>query len=64
MKGKVKWYDEVKGFGFIMAEEGTDVFVHRSGLKDSYGGLDTDLDVEFDIQDGAKGPVAVNVAAL
>jgi len=60
-KGKVKWYNEVKGFGFIEAENGNEIFVHRTGLNDSYAGLQPDQQVEFDIEQGAKGPVAKNV---
>ena len=39
MKGTVKWYDDIKNFGFIHSEEGSDIFVHISGLKDSYKSL-------------------------
>lgn len=64
MKGKVKWYDATKGFGFILTEEDKDIFVHRSGLVDSFKGLEPDQEVEFEVQDGEKGPVAVNVTAI
>ncbi len=64
MNGKVKWYDEVKGYGFILSEDNKDIFVHRSGLKDSFKGLETDQAVKFEIRDGAKGPVAVDVTIL
>lgn len=64
MKGKVKWYDEVKGFGFILTEEDKDIFVHRSGISGSAGGLQTDQEVEFDVKDGDKGPIAVNVVSI
>jgi CspA family cold shock protein len=60
-KGKVKWYNEVKGFGFIESENGEDIFVHRSGLVDPYSGLDTDQKVEFETKQGDKGLVAINV---
>jgi CspA family cold shock protein len=59
--GKVKWYNEVKGFGFIESEEGNDLFVHRSSLISPYSGLETDQKVEFDTKQGEKGLVAVNV---
>lgn len=62
--GKVKWYDEVKGFGFIQSENGEDVFVHRTGLADSYNGLDPEQKVEFETKKGDKGVFAVNVKAL
>lgn len=59
--GKVKWYDETKGFGFIKSQDGQDIFVHRSGLLNPYDGLSTDQDVEFDVKQGDKGLVAFNV---
>jgi len=63
-KGKVKWYNEVKGFGFIATESGEDVFVHRSGLYSSYGGLQPEQDVTFDTKQGDKGLYAVNVRSV
>ena len=60
-KGKVKWYNEVKGFGFIATESGEDIFVHRSGLYSSYGGLQPEQEVTFDTKQGDKGLFAVNV---
>ncbi len=60
-KGIVKWYNEIKGFGFIATEEGNDVFVHRSGLFSSYGGLQPEQEVTFDTREGEKGIYAVNV---
>jgi len=60
-KGKVKWYNETKGFGFIETEEGEDVFVHRTGLMSAFGGLSPEQEVEFDIKQGEKGLMAVNV---
>jgi len=61
MKGKVKWYNETKGFGFIETENGEDIFVHRSGLYSSYAGLDANQEVVFDTKKGDKGMIAVNV---
>jgi len=61
MKGTVKWYDAEKGYGFILTEEGNDLFVHRSGLAPGQRPLDTDEKVEFEISDGPKGKVATNV---
>ena len=60
-KGKVKWYNEAKGFGFIESENGEDIFVHRTGLSNSYDGLQPDQEVEFETKDGEKGPMAINV---
>jgi len=61
MKGKVKWYDEVKGFGFIVSENNQDIFVHRSGLVNSMLGLKEGQEVEFETREGHKWPVAFNV---
>lgn len=63
-KGKVKWYNEVKGFGFIETENGDDIFVHRSGLDSSHNRLMTDQKVEFEIRQGDKGLVAFNVRVV
>ena len=60
-KGKVKWYDEVKGFGFIEKEDSEDIFVHRTGLENSWDGLQENQEVEFEIEEGEKGLKAVNV---
>ena len=60
-KGRVKWYNEIKGFGFIESENGEDIFVHRSGLKSPFSGLQNDLEVVFDTKQGDKGLVAYNV---
>jgi CspA family cold shock protein len=60
-KGKVKWYNEIKGFGFIESENGDDIFVHRSGLQSRFGVLQQDQVVEFEIKQGDKGAFATNV---
>ncbi len=60
--GKVKWFDEKKGFGFIEREEGDDVFVHFRAISgDGFKTLAEGQEVEFDIEDGDKGPQASNV---
>ena len=60
-QGKVKWYNESKGFGFIEAEGKKDIFVHRSGLKNPFSGLSEGQTVTFEIKQGEKGEVAYNV---
>ena len=60
-KGKVKWYDGTKGFGFIKSESGEDIFVHRTGLLDSNEMLETDQEVIFEVKQGDKGLVAYDV---
>ncbi|MEO7531479.1 MAG: cold shock domain-containing protein [Sediminibacterium sp.] len=57
--GKVKFFNEAKGFGFVVSESGTEYFVHASGLKEKVKEGDT---VTFDVEDGKKGPMAVNVS--
>ncbi|MHB9031065.1 MAG: cold-shock protein [Candidatus Latescibacterota bacterium] len=60
--GKVKWFNEVKGYGFVTMEGGQDVFVHYSAIKGSgFRTLTENEDVEFEVNDGPKGPQAVNV---
>lgn len=63
-KGKVKWYDKVKGFGFIQTENGEDIFVHRTGLADSGMILQEDQTVEFETKKGTKGLYAVDVTSV
>jgi len=64
-KGTVKWFNEKKGFGFLSQEGGDDVFVHYSSIQSSgFKSLTEGQSVEFDVQDGPKGPQAVNVKAL
>uniref|UniRef100_UPI0032167AFC cold-shock protein n=1 Tax=uncultured Draconibacterium sp. TaxID=1573823 RepID=UPI0032167AFC len=64
MKGTVKWYDAVKGFGFVQSEENKDFFVHRSGVKDSVFALEAGQEVEFETQESDRGPVAINVEVI
>ena len=63
-KGRVKWFSDAKGYGFIEVEGKRDIFVHFSAIqKEGFKTLSEGQDVEFDIVDGAKGPQAANVAA-
>ena len=63
--GTVKWFNEKKGFGFIEQEDGPDVFVHYSGINTSgFRTLSEGDRVTFDIEQGQKGPSAVNVAVV
>ena len=64
MKGTVKWYDAIKGFGFIQSEDNKDLFVHRSGVKDNVFSLEAGQSVEFEIKENDKGPVAFNVEVV
>jgi len=63
--GIVKWFDERKGYGFIEQEEGPDVFVHHSGINATgFKSLNDGDSVTFDVEQGQKGPSAVNVTKL
>ena len=64
-KGKVKWFNAEKGFGFIEREEGGDVFVHYTAINmEGFKNLEEGAEVEFEVIEGAKGPQAANVQKI
>jgi cold shock protein len=63
-KGKVKWFNESKGYGFIEQESGSDVFVHVNSLAPGVRTLAEDQVVEFEVEQGKKGPQATNVRTV
>jgi cold shock protein len=64
-KGRVKWFNNSKGYGFIAREDGPDVFVHYSAIHaEGYKTLDEGQEVEFEIKEGPKGPQAENVVRV
>ena len=63
--GTVKWFNANKGYGFIERQEGSDVFVHFSGINSSgFKTLDEGDQVTFEVEDGQKGPTAKNVTVV
>jgi cold shock protein len=61
-KGKVKWFSNQKGYGFVTAEDGKDVFVHFSAIQgEGYKSLNEGDEVEFEVTQGPKGEQATNV---
>ena len=64
-QGKVKWFNESKGFGFIEKESGGDIFVHHTGIKsEGFKTLTEGADVEFTVEETPKGPRAISVTQL
>ena len=61
MKGKVKFFNEIKEFGFIIGEDGKEYFVHKTGLNTNVM-IEKDDSVTFEIEKGDKGPKAVKVS--
>ena len=65
VKGKVKWFNDAKGYGFITQDNGEDVFVHFSAIQgDGFKTLQVNQEVEFEVTSGPKGPQAANVVKL
>ena len=64
-KGTVKWFNTQKGYGFITKEDGEDVFVHYSAIKsEGFKNLEEGQKVEFEVQEGSKGPQAAEVSVV
>ena len=65
INGIVKWFDDRKGYGFIEQEDGPDVFVHHSGINATgFKSLNDGDSVSFEVEQGQKGPAAVNVTKI
>jgi len=63
MEGKIKWYNPRKGFGFIVGEDGKDIFIHRTDIPTDVE-LNEDDPVEYEIEQSERGPKAINVKKL
>lgn len=65
VKGRVKWFNASKGFGFITQEDGNDIFVHFTAIQgEGFKSLEQDEEVEFEVSTGEKGPQASNVVKI
>lgn len=63
--GKVKWFNDSKGFGFITGEDGKDVFVHYSSIQgEGFRSLAEGQAVSYEVEEGPKGPAATNVTKI
>jgi CspA family cold shock protein len=64
-RGKVKWFNEAKGYGFIVQDDGPEVFVHYSAIEgDGFKTLAAGEEVEFEVREGEKGPQATKVVKV
>jgi len=64
-EGTVKWFNQQKGYGFIVSDEGNDLFVHYSSIEaEGFKTLSENQRVSFDVEQGNKGPVATNVKVV
>ena len=64
IEGRVKWFDEKRGYGFIEEEEGDDIFVHYTAIQGGFKTLYEGQRVSFDIENGQKGLAATNVKVM
>ncbi|MBU4304962.1 MAG: cold-shock protein [Candidatus Omnitrophica bacterium] len=64
-RGKIKWFNNQKGYGFITTDSGNDVFLHYSAIQgEGFKSIDEGQEVEFEIEQGPKGAQAVNVVKI